>query len=185
MRPGELVALKKSDLDFKNNTIRISKTLYSENNNMKEYTLDTTKTNRIRTIDMDLSIMKMLRELVRNNDKHKMKYRTMLDDFHDEDFLFQRGNGYPYIIKNISNRMKRLLGYVDIKKNLTPHSFRHTHISMMTEAGAELSSIMERVGQADPNTTLKVYTHVTNNMKEKSVNNVSNLHSEILDKITM
>src|SRR5699024_10102993 len=118
-------------------------------------------------------------------DKHKMKYRTMLDDFHDEDFLFQRGNGYPYIIKNISNRMKRLLGYVDIKKNLTPHSYRHTHLSMMTDAGAVLSSIMERVGQADPNTMLKVYTHVTNNMKEKSVNNVSNLHSEILDKITM
>src|SRR5690625_5927697 len=37
MRPGELVALKKSDLDFNKNTIRISKTLYSENNNMKEY----------------------------------------------------------------------------------------------------------------------------------------------------
>src|SRR5699024_12747881 len=36
MRPGELVALKKSDLDFDNNTIRISKTLYSEKNNMKE-----------------------------------------------------------------------------------------------------------------------------------------------------
>src|SRR5699024_1482485 len=45
MRPGELVALKKSDLDFNKDTIRISKTLYSEKNNMKEYVLDTTKTN--------------------------------------------------------------------------------------------------------------------------------------------
>src|SRR5699024_8219909 len=48
MRPGELVALKKDDLDFNNNTIRITKTLYNENNNMKEYVLDTTKTNKAR-----------------------------------------------------------------------------------------------------------------------------------------
>lgn len=185
MRPGELVSLKKSDLDFKSNTIRISKTLYSENNNMKDYVIDTTKTNKVRTIDMDPSIMSMLRELIRENDIRKMKYRTLLDDFHDEDFVFQRkDNGYPFLIKNLSTRMKRLLKFTDIKKNLTPHSFRHTHISMMTESGAELSTIMERVGHVDPNTTLKVYTHVTEKMKVKSINSLSNLHSDILIKIT-
>src|SRR5699024_5465177 len=61
MRPGELTAVKKSDLDFKNNTIRVSKTLYNENNNMKQYTLGPTKTNKIRIIDMDKKIMAMLR----------------------------------------------------------------------------------------------------------------------------
>src|SRR5699024_9091804 len=40
MSTGELVALKKSDLNFKKSTIRISKTLYSEKNNMKKYLLD-------------------------------------------------------------------------------------------------------------------------------------------------
>jgi len=39
MRPGELAALKKPDLDFKENTIRISKTLYNEQNNMKNIVL--------------------------------------------------------------------------------------------------------------------------------------------------
>lgn len=80
--------------------------------------------------------------------------------------------------------MKRLLKFTDIKKNLTPHSFRHTHISMIAESGAELSTIMERVGHVDPNTTIKVYTHVTEKMKVKSINSLSNLHSDILNKIT-
>jgi len=93
MRPGELISLKKSDLDFVNNTIRISKNLYNENNNMREYLLDTTKTNKARVIDMDKSIMFMLKSLVHRNDVHKMKYRTLIDDFHDEDFVFQRPNG--------------------------------------------------------------------------------------------
>lgn len=184
MRPGELIALKKSDLDFKSNTIRISKTLYNENNNMKEYELDTTKTNTVRIIDMDKPIMDMLKKLIHRNDVHKMKYRAVLEDFHDENFVFQRSNGYPFVIKSLSTRMKRILKYADIKKQLTPHSFRHTHVSMMTEAGAELSTIMERVGHVDPNTTLKVYTHVTNKMKVKSINSVSKLHSDILEKIT-
>lgn len=185
MRPGELVALKKSDLDFDNNTIRISKTLYNENNNMREYVLDTTKTNKARTIDMDESIMKMLKKTVHQNDVHKMKYRTQLDDFHDEDFVFQRKNGYPFITKNIADRMRRLLKFTGIKKNLTPHSFRHTHISMMTESGAELPTIMKRVGHEDPNTTLKVYTHVTEKMKVRSVENVTSHHSNILEKLPL
>lgn len=184
IRPGELVALKKSDLDFNKNTIRISKTLYSEKNNMKEYVLDTTKTNRSRIIDMDESIMKMLKQLVRSNDRHKMKYRTVIEDFHDEDFVFQRSNGYPFLTKNLSDRMKRLLKFSEVKKELTPHSFRHTHISMMTEAGAELSTIMERVGHIDPNTTLKVYTHVTEKMKVTSIKNVTDHHTNILEKLS-
>src|SRR5699024_11316797 len=85
----------------------------------------------------DLSMMKMLKQLVRSNDRHKMKYRTMIEDFHDEDFVFQRKNGYPFLTKNLSNRMKRLLKFSEVKKKLTPHSFRHTHISMMTEARSE------------------------------------------------
>src|SRR5699024_12256375 len=102
MRPGELVALKKSDLDFNKNTISISKTLYSENNNMKEYVLDTTKTNRSRIIDMDESIMKMLKQLVRSNDLHKIKYQTLIEDIHDEDFVLHRKIGYRYLTKNLS-----------------------------------------------------------------------------------
>jgi len=184
MRSGELLALKKSDLDFKNNTIRISKTLYNENNNMKEYVLDTTKTSITRTINLDPTIMKMLKTLVRKNDKHKLKYQTQIEDFHDADFVFQRTNGYPYITKSIANRMRRLLKFTDMEKHLTQHAFRHTHIFMMTEAGSELPTIMKKVGHEDPNTILKVYTHVTEKMKVKSVENVTLHHTDILDKLS-
>lgn len=185
MRPGELVALKKDDLNFEKNTIRITKTLYSETNNMRKYTLDTTKTNKARIIDIDPRIMNMLKKLVRENDKHKLKYKMMLDDYHDEDFVFQRPNGYPYLVKNIGDRMRRLMKHINLEKKLTPHAFRHTHISMLAEAGTELPTIMERVGHEDPNTTLKVYTHVTNKMKVKSIENISNHNREILKKLNL
>src|SRR5699024_1512329 len=134
MRPGELTALKKSDIDFNNNTIRVSKTLYNENNNTKQYSLGTTKTNKIRIIDMDEKIMAMLKKLVQKNDQHKLTYRTIIEDFHDEDFLFQRSNGYPFTVKNLGDRMRRIMRYINIKKKLTPHSFRHSHISIITKS---------------------------------------------------
>lgn len=184
MRPGELIALQKNDLDFDNNTIRISKSIYNPNNNMREYQLGTTKTNNVRIIDMEPIIMNMLKKLVHKNDKHKMKYRTLLDDFHDKDFVFQRPNGYPFVIKNLGDRMRRILRYVDIEKKLTPHSFRHTHISMMTESKVDLPTIMERVGHEDPETTLRVYTHVTNKMKVRSIKNVTEHQINLLEKLS-
>nr|WP_289038195.1 site-specific integrase [uncultured Allobacillus sp.] len=185
MRPGELLALKKDDLDFENNTIRVSKTLYNENNNMREYSLETTKTSKARIVDMNPAIMHMLKRLIHRNDKHKMKNSTLIDDFHDENFVFQRPNGYPFVTKNIADRMRRILKYADIKKKLTPHSFRHTHISMLTEAGEDLPTIMERVGHEDPETTLKVYTHVTKKSKVKSVKSVTQHHHSILEKLSL
>src|SRR5699024_20464 len=101
MRPGELTALKQPDIDFNNNTIRVSKTLNNENNNTKQYSQGTTKTNKIRIIDMDEKIMEMLKKLAQKNDQHQLKHRTIIEDFHDEDFLFQRPNGYPFTVKNL------------------------------------------------------------------------------------
>ena len=185
MRPGELTALKKSDIDFNNNTIRVSKTLYNENNNTKQYSLGTTKTNKIRIIDMDEKIMAMLKKLVQKNDQHKLKYRTVIEDFHDEDFLFQRSNGYPFTVKKLGDRMRKIMRYIDIKKKLTPHSFRHSHISMMTESGIDLPTIMQRVGHEDPDTTLKVYTHVTEKMKVKSIDNLSRMNKDLLENLSL
>lgn len=185
MRPGELVSLKKNDLNFEDNTVRISKTMHNENNSTKNYMVTTTKTNQMRTIGVSSQVMQMLKVLVHHNDKHKMKYRTLLDDFHDKDFVFQRENGYPYSTLFIARRMKRVLKLIKFKKHLTPHSFRHTHITMLAESGTELSTIMERVGHVDPNTTLKVYTHVTDKMKSESMDKMSLSHGEILNKLTL
>lgn len=185
MRPGEVIALKKQDLDFENNKIRISKTLINENNNMKKYEIETTKTSRVRIIDMDESIMRMLKKVVRDNNAHKMEYQTLIDEFHDEDFVFQRFNGYPFMTKSIGDRMRRIMKHLDINKHLTPHSLRHTHVSMLTELKNDLPTIMDRVGHRDPETTLKVYTHVTNKTKVKSIENLTSHHSDILKKITL
>ena len=49
--------------------------------------------------------------------------------------------------------------------NLTSHMFRHTHVALLIEAGVPIKVISERLGHSDIQTTLNIYTHVTDNMR--------------------
>ena len=51
------------------------------------------------------------------------------------------------------------------KLNITSHIFRHTHVALLIESGVPIKVISQRLGHADINTTLSIYTHVTKNMK--------------------
>ncbi len=79
----------------------------------------------------------------------------------------ERQHGYPIVIKTVQNRMKRLLHLSNLNQELTPHSLRHTHTSLLAEAGVALEQIMDRLGHSDDQITKDVYLHVTQEMKKK------------------
>lgn len=53
---------------------------------------------------------------------------------------------------------------------ITVHSFRHTHSSLLFEAGASIKQVQERLGHADIKTTLDIYTHVTKSAEKETPN---------------
>lgn len=181
MRSGELCALKWTDVNFSSKEIRITKTLYTEDNNKHNFELTPPKTKgSIRTIEVDEEIIKMLKKLKKTQSQIKLSNRLKFDDYHDGNFIFAREDGYPSFQKNIVNRMERLLEKTTIKKHATPHIFRHTHISMLAEARVDITTIMKRVGHDDMKTTMKIYTHVTNKMKEDASQKVNQTFGNIL-----
>jgi integrase len=169
MRAGELVALKWKDIDFGEQTISITKTYYNPNNNTKEYQLLPPKTKgSIRTIEMDPFVIDELKKYRFEQNKLKMLFR---DVYYDHDFVFakvENNPGYPEFIKTIENRMRRLLKLSGLDETLTPHSLRHTHTSLLAEAGVGLHEIMDRLGHVDDSTTKNVYLHVTKTMKKEA-----------------
>ena len=61
------------------------------------------------------------------------------------------------------------------KIKLSTHMFRHTHVALLVEAGVPIKVISERLGHSKIDTTLDIYTHVTENMKldlRKKLNNL-------------
>ncbi len=185
MRSSKLCALKWSDIDFKNKTIKITKNHYSKSKRLNEYELTTPKTLKsIRTITIEDFLADLLRQLKMKQLK-KLTQRRSIDPnfyYHDKNFVFCNRHGYPYNNVHVGNHLKNLLSYTNIKKNVPPHFFRHSHVSMMTEAGIDLQSIMERVGHDNVNTTLKIYTHITNKMREKTAVKLKGMFDDILEK---
>ncbi|WML43138.1 tyrosine-type recombinase/integrase [Neobacillus sp. PS3-40] len=51
---------------------------------------------------------------------------------------------------------------------MTPHSLRHTHTSLLAEAGVGIHEIMERLGHIEDDITKRVYLHVTKTMKTEA-----------------
>ncbi|MGF9644459.1 site-specific integrase [Paenibacillus sp. MABNS29] len=181
IRSGELCALKDTDFNFELNKLRITKTLYNPDNNMRKYTLTPPKsTGSIRKFNIIDNVMNLLQSHIVKQQALRLEYKKLFDDYHENNFVFAHKNGYPLIQKNILIRMERILKKTSITKKATPHIFRHTHISMLTEAEVDLKTIMKRVGHDDAKTTLKVYTHVTEKMKKNANEKIKNHFSDIL-----
>src|SRR5699024_3819768 len=135
MRVGELCALKWTDIDFEENTIRITKTLDMPDHNMRKFKITPPKTKAaIRVIDVDEDIISMLKSMKVLQNKIKLSKRKGIEDYHDGNFVFCRDNGYPYASRFIYERIIRLIKKTSIKKIEGPHILRHTHITMLTEA---------------------------------------------------
>lgn len=174
IRVGELCALKWKDINLKENTIKIYKTYYNPNNKATEYQLLTPKTktsNRIIYIDDDL---------VKELKKHKSwqnKIRLKIESWNKEDFVITKVlnySGYPETTKEIRVMMARIVNKNNLKE-LTPHGLRHTHASLLAEAGVGLEEIMERLGHKDDDTTRTIYLHVTQDMKKEAPQKFSEL----------
>jgi len=52
---------------------------------------------------------------------------------------------------------------------ITTHGLRHTHCSLLFEAGAVLKEVQVRLGHSDVKTTMDIYTQVTQKTKEEAI----------------
>ena len=178
IRLGELLALKWSDLDFKKKTLRITKTYYNPNNKQDDYEILTPKTKKsIRTIMIDDMLISLFKDHKHEQKKLIMKQRPI---YKNHDFIFAENHGHPRVMKKVMLRLQRLLKYTDTDKHITPHSFRHTHTSLLIEASAGVKEIQERLGHADINTTMNIYAHMTKNIEEKTSRKFSELTKGLL-----
>lgn len=182
MRPGEVCALKWTDINFETNEVRVTKTLYNPTNKMEDHELTPPKTKgSVRTFDVDESVIALLHKHKEQQAYIHKQYDHYHDDYYKGNFIFCRSNGRPFIQNTLVRRMARLLEKTSIQKKATPHILRHTHVSMWAEAGVDLKTIMQRVGHENPRTTLKIYTHVTDKMRKSATDKIKVKFGNVLD----
>ena len=164
MRKGEALALTWDDLNFTTNEVRINKAISSGKNN--HIYLKTTKTGEARTIKMDDKTMSILKDW-------KIKQK--------QDYLvlgFNTMQPKQLVFSNTSNeyiqptKTRKWIIHVQQKYKLdkiTTHGLRHTHCSLLFEAGASIKEVQDRLGHSDIQTTMNIYAHVTKKAKEEAI----------------
>lgn len=166
MRVGEVCALKWRDIDFEEKKVSINKNIYSKR--VTDYVLQTPKNKQSRTIDIDELVLSALEDHRAAQNLTRMRYRKT---YVDEGFVFAREDryhGYPEDITRVNTYMTSVLKLAGLNENLTSHSFRHTHTSLLAEAGVGLEVIMERLGHKSDKVTRNIYLHVTKTQKKEA-----------------
>ncbi len=164
MRKGEALALTWNDLNFTTNELRINKALSRGKDN--QLYVKSTKTGVARTIKMDDKTMAILKEWKK---KQKQDYLILgFNTMQPKQLVFSNEqNEYLQPTKT-----RKWILHVQQKYNLgaiTTHGLRHTHCSLLFEAGASIKEVQDRLGHSDVQTTMNIYAHVTKEAKEEAI----------------
>jgi len=77
----------------------------------------------------------------------------------NEDFIFLNRFGSRLSRISIFNLIKNLAIETGLKKNISPHTLRHSFATHLIEGGADLRAVQEMLGHSSITTT-EIYTHI-------------------------
>ena len=160
LRKGEAMALTWDDIDPINNTINVNKAIgrrkvLEETSNGKSktelYLKDTKNFTSKRITSIDPRTLTVLMEWREHNP-------------HQWIFVNERGKWLS------PSKPRKWLRSTAAKAGLDPipvHKLRHTHATLLHEAGATMEEIQKRLGHYDISTTQNTYTHLTKTQRDE------------------
>ncbi|OAJ75114.1 hypothetical protein AYJ08_05710 [Brevibacillus sp. SKDU10] len=123
MRIGEVVSIKKTDIDFESGILNLSSKL--------------TKSRRSRIVPLQKSTLKLLKELIRE-----------CDDF-GSNYVFLTNYGEPVTTNHIRQQLKKHARAAGLQIRIYPHLFRHTAATLFLENGGDMRHLQKILGHAD------------------------------------
>jgi integrase/recombinase XerD len=136
LRVSELITLKISDISVNEEIIKV-----------------TGKGSKERLVPIGQSALKYISIYINDIRNHQEVKREAEDIL----FLNNRGRGLSrvmvfYIIKDLADK-------ANIKKNVSPHTFRHSFATVLVDGGADLRAVQQMLGH-ESITTTEIYTHL-------------------------
>ncbi len=170
MRRQEIVALKWSDIDFKNNQFRICR---AAAHIIGKGTIPVkTKTEKsVRTLFLP-ELLKLLLLSLRQEQRELIFMYG--DKWKSENWIFTQGTGELMHIQTPTHWWSEFAKANDIH-DVTFHCLRHTAATYMIKNNVPISTVSGVLGHANITTTLNTYTHVIEDTKKTAINIMANI----------
>lgn len=188
-RAGEICALTWNDIDLKEKTLRINKSMFY-NAEKKRWELGKTKGGKPRTIDIGDTLVNILKDERKKQREQKLYYGDLYSKYYydlieedgmrhivitenqssdsvDLEFICRKEDNSLFTNQTTKYCAKRIVR--DLKFDFNFHMLRHTHATMLIENGANMKDVQERLGHTDIRITMNTYSHVTPKMKKQTV----------------
>lgn len=165
MRKSEALALTWNDIHFKAGTVTINKTLSHGVGYRLITTSPKTKAGE-RTISLDAETLKTLREWKATQAKLMLQHG--FNTLKPNQLIFSKySTNTPLNLSAPNNRMETIVRLSGLP-TMTIHGFRHTHCSLLFDAGVSIKDVKNRLGHSDIQTTMNIYAHVTKEQEKES-----------------
>ena len=145
LRVSELIELKLSNLHFKQGYINIIG-----------------KGNKERLTPIGSVAMKQIQLYIDNFRNHQNIQSG------EEDIVFLNNRGHKLSRVMIFLIIKKQMELTGLRKNVSPHTLRHSFASHLVDKGADLRAVQEMLGH-ESITTTEIYTHLDRNYLKKTI----------------
>ncbi|WP_377571102.1 site-specific integrase [Paenibacillus farraposensis] len=178
MRKGEAAALKWSDIELKNKTVVVKKTLdFDFPEAHEELFGDTKNDNSERILQLSNTVVADLKHHMNVIDQNKLILNEMYR--HDLNLVMCRTDGRLIPKSTLFNAFSRILKRAKLP-SLPIHSLRHTHAVLLLEAGATMKYVQERLGHGGIQITADVYAHISKKIEMNSIKKYESFTESLL-----
>jgi integrase len=155
MRQSELLALKWSDLDWQERTLKIQRQLKRRDLKAGYFTDPKTKAGK-RCINLGAETIRKLRI---HYEIQRLERGKAGDRWEENDLIFPSTIGTPLDQYNLLKRFRNLISKAGLPK-IRFHDLRHTAASLMLNHGVPIIAVSRRLGHSKVSITLDTYAHL-------------------------
>jgi integrase len=178
LRQGELIALEWSDIDFDRRIISVNKSSSMVRNRDKNaksrYQIivkEPKNESSIREVPITESMIEMLKE---HKKKGNLIKRINKNSKVNKNLVFPSISGTLIHPTNLRRYWKKIVEKAGVRY-LNFHTTRHCFATRLLDEGVQHKVVQELLGHSKISTTLDIYTHVDDNLKENAISKIDHM----------
>jgi len=171
-RRSEACGLRWSDVDLTTGKVRIRHAVVQVPGELHQ---KDTKSHQQRTVTLDKSSIKILKEHKKATDERARAFEAKLGP---NAFVFSSeiDGSQPIPPDRLSQAWRRLADIEGVESRL--HDLRHLQASVLLDAGESITTVAARLGHRDTATTLRVYAHLMPGADQRAADIVGDMFGD-------